>query len=119
MAASIGSRYLLNDGKGLRFSMSTGCKENHGTQPKTQAGFVVEFMGELRAYQNRCPHLGIELDWAPGDFFDQTKKLLICSTHGARFDPATGKCISGPCVGQSLKRLKVVARDGELFYQPN
>ena len=72
------------------------------------SAFVIKFEDRLYAYENRCPHLGTELDWIPGQFFDDEQAFLLCSTHGAYFKPDTGKCVSGPCVGQSLTRLPIL-----------
>lgn len=72
---------------------------------QTTPAFVVRFKDELYAFENRCPHRGVELDWEPGEFFDETQRYLICSTHGALFEPHSGKCVSGPCIGESLKAV--------------
>lgn len=92
----------LENGSGLRYQLPRG-----ETMPNMSA-FVVKFEDRLYAYENRCPHLGIELDWIPGQFFDDDQVLLVCSTHGAHFKPDTGKCVSGPCVGKSLTSLSVI-----------
>lgn len=88
----------LQNGEGLRFRVPES----------NMSAFVVKFEDRLHTYENHCPHLGTELDWAPGQFFDDEQALLVCSTHGACFKPDTGKCVSGPCVGQSLIRLNVL-----------
>ena len=31
--------------------------------------------------------------------------LIQCSNHMALFEPDTGECVSGPCVGSTLTRL--------------
>jgi len=74
---------------------------------------VVNYRGQVHAYRNRCPHRGTELDWQPGEFFDEHKTHLVCATHGALFQVDTGKCVSGPCVGQSLTRLDINAPRAE------
>ncbi len=107
---SIGKRSHLRDGTGLRFEL-----ENEPSNDATESGFVIAFQGRVYAYENRCPHLGVELDWAPGEFFDTAQEYLLCSTHGARFEPDSGKCVSGPCAGQSLSALVVFEEEGELF----
>lgn len=58
--------------------------------------------GEIRAWLNSCPHAGVRLDWRPDDFLDHTGTWLLCSMHGALFDPANGVCIAGPCRGSRL-----------------
>ena len=79
--------------------------------------FAVEYADRVYAYKNRCPHLGIELDWTPGVFFDEPGETLVCSTHGARFEPNTGRCISGPCAGLCLESVEVFEHQGELYVQ--
>jgi len=107
---SVGKCGDLFEGAGLRFDLRAGSTKSPG-----KAGFVIEFDGRVFAYENRCPHLGVELDWMPGVFFDAAQEYLLCSTHGARFKPDTGKCVSGPCVGQSLTEIAIVEEKGELF----
>ena len=80
-------------------------------------GFAVRFAGKVRAFVNRCPHLGTELDWQPGEFFEEGGLYLVCSTHGALFEPGTGYCVAGPCRGASLEPIQVRERDGRLFIE--
>src|SRR6185312_16085931 len=48
------------------------------------AAFAVRVLGGMvRVYVNRCPHMGTELDWQPGDFFEESGLYLVCATHGA------------------------------------
>jgi len=39
----------------------------------------------------------VPLDWAPGRFFSEDGREIVCHTHDARFEPLTGDCLSGPC----------------------
>lgn len=66
---------------------------------------------EVFAYVNRCPHRGTPLETFPDKFLNQTGKLLICSTHGARFRVKDGICVEGPCEGASLKPVRVYISD--------
>jgi nitrite reductase/ring-hydroxylating ferredoxin subunit len=75
---------------------------------RTLPGFVVAFNGEVYAWVNICPHRGTELDWQPGQVFDDSGLYLICATHGALFDADSGLCVSGPCTGSSLRKIDVV-----------
>jgi len=75
-------------------------------------GFVVNHDGEYHAYVNRCPHVGTPLDLWPNDFFAEDGRTLVCSTHGALYEPATGYCTAGPCAGDSLSRLPL-RREGD------
>ena len=78
-------------------------------------GFAILFNGVVYGYRNQCPHAGSTLDWTRGQFFDQSGVSLICATHGALFDPETGSCTRGPCMGQSLRPIPVEVRDGEIY----
>jgi len=77
--------------------------------------FVVRFEGKPRAYLNQCGHVPVELDWQAGQFFDYTRLYLVCSTHGALYDPASGRCVGGRCAGRGLMRLDVNERDGNIY----
>ena len=78
-------------------------------------GFVVRHGGRPRAYVNRCPHLGVELDWEPGQFFEVSGLYLVCSTHGAIFEPGSGLCIAGPCRGARLQAIAVSEQEGRIL----
>lgn len=81
------------------------------------SGFVVRYQGQVRGYRNRCPHQGLELDWQEGHFFDVDGRALICAVHGARYDPAGGRCLEGPCQGASLEALVCEERRGWVVVQ--
>lgn len=95
---------LQDGGEGARFAVA-----RYG---RTEAAFAIRFDGEVHAYLNRCAHVPTELDWVEGQFFDSDRSLLICATHGALYDPATGACLGGPCKGGRLVKLAVTERDG-------
>lgn len=81
---------------------------------KVMPAFAVAFAGEVLAYVNVCPHRGTSLDWLPGQVFDESGLYLICATHGAMFEPATGLCVAGPCSGASLQKLPVRVEQGRV-----
>lgn len=68
-------------------------------------GFVVRRGSEVSAYVNRCPHAGHALNWRPHQFLSPDGNVILCSSHGAIFDIASGACIAGPCAGRGLQRL--------------
>ena len=78
-----------------------------GWRGSTVEGFVVNFEGHYHAYVNRCAHAGTPLDWWPNEFFTDDGRLLICATHGALYEPDSGRCAGGPCGGGGLYRLAV------------
>lgn len=76
-------------------------------------GIAFDFGGDVFSFANSCPHRGTELDWQPGQVFDESGLYLVCATHGALFEPQTGRCVGGPCQGASLVRIAVdVVEDG-------
>ncbi|HEX4782268.1 MAG TPA: Rieske 2Fe-2S domain-containing protein [Usitatibacter sp.] len=98
---------LAEAGKGVRFTLA-----REGGEEK---GFAVRHAGKVRGYVNRCPHMGTELDWQPGEFFEEGGLYLVCSTHGAIFEPGNGFCAAGPCRGASLEPLEVREQDGQIL----
>ncbi len=78
-----------------------------------EAIVVLDDSDRPRAYLNRCKHLPVPLDGASREFFDATRRYLICGTHGALYEKATGFCVSGPCRGKVLTAIDVrVDADG-------
>jgi nitrite reductase/ring-hydroxylating ferredoxin subunit len=57
--------------------------------------FVLRHDGVLRGYINRCAHVPVEMDWQPGEFLDSDKRFIVCSIHGASYEPAQGRCVGG------------------------
>lgn len=77
--------------------------------------FIVRTENGLCAFINRCAHHQLELDWIEGKFFSHDLDHIICSTHGAIFEPDTGFCVAGPCIGKSLKQLDVSVVGNKVF----
>jgi nitrite reductase/ring-hydroxylating ferredoxin subunit len=98
---------VKEQGAGVRFELERwGLKQN---------AFVIRFEGAARAFLNQCGHIPVELDWQEGEFFDTTRLYLMCSTHGALYDPVSGRCISGRCAGRGLVPLPVMERNGHIY----
>lgn len=76
--------------------------------------FVVHDTAHYYAYENRCPHVGVNLNWQPDVFLNYDQTHIQCSTHGAQFRIHDGLCEWGPCVGESLRPLAVKPVDGQL-----
>lgn len=79
--------------------------------------FIVKKDNQIYAYENRCPHLKIELEWMPDQFMDSDRDFIQCSTHGALFLPDTGLCISGPCLGDKLTAIPVILESGTVHIE--
>jgi nitrite reductase/ring-hydroxylating ferredoxin subunit len=101
------SNQLLEGGCGVRFLVD----HNGHSGP----AFVVRHAGRTVAYLNRCAHRLVELDWQEGDFFDTERRHLVCATHGALYDPASGVCVSGPCLGAALTAVPVREMNGAVW----
>jgi nitrite reductase/ring-hydroxylating ferredoxin subunit len=101
------SEALADGGLGIRFEVLRA--------GEALPAFVVRHGGKVQAYVNECRHQASELDWNPGEFFDADKLYLICATHGALYEPATGLCVAGPCLGARLAPVTVSERDGNIY----
>lgn len=91
-------------GRTVKFRLAVGGREVEG--------FVVGHAGGHHAWLNRCPHVGTPLDLWPNEFLSDDGRWIVCATHGALYEPATGLCAAGPCAGDTLTRLPV-RRAGE------
>lgn len=103
----VGSVDEIEHGTTKKFTLRRGQRELEG--------MLVNFQGNLFAYINRCPHTGITLDWVNNQFFSSDKRYVMCATHGAVFEPATGECIWGPCVGLSLQSVPIEIDGGQVY----
>lgn len=81
--------------------------------------FALRFDGRVVAYLNRCLHVPTEMDWQPGEFLDADRHFIMCSIHGAVYEPLSGRCAGGPCGRGRLTAIDVVERDGEVCWYPS
>jgi nitrite reductase/ring-hydroxylating ferredoxin subunit len=79
--------------------------------------FLINFRGEFHAYINRCRHVPMAMDWVDNQFFAEQGRYLICQTHCAYYEPATGECIAGPqsAYGKHLFRVPVEVAQGSVY----
>lgn len=89
----------------------------HHRQPAR--AFALRFDGQVVAYLNRCLHVPTEMDWQPGEFLDSAREFIICSIHGATYEPRHGHCVGGPCGRGKLISLQVAERDGQVYWYPS
>lgn len=80
--------------------------------------FALRFDGQAVAYLNRCAHVPTEMDWQEGEFLDNDKRYILCSIHGAVYDPLTGHCLMGPCQRGRLTKIELTEREGQVYWQP-
>lgn len=99
---------LADSGKAVRFDVTVA-------SGRTISALVFRYQGQVFAYHNSCRHIPVELDLADGEVFDLTGHYLVCSMHGALYQPASGLCVGGPCRGQRLTPVAVSERNGQVF----
>jgi nitrite reductase/ring-hydroxylating ferredoxin subunit len=97
----------LSSGRSIRFELERG-------DPYAAEGFAYRASdGAVRAFVNVCPHRAQPLDLGDGALFDALGEIE-CQAHGARFDPSSGRCSSGPCMGSGLRPIGVEESGGEV-----
>jgi nitrite reductase/ring-hydroxylating ferredoxin subunit len=82
--------------------------------------FLINFGGEFHAYVNRCRHVPMAMDWVDNQFFAEDGRYLMCQTHNAYYEPASGECIAGPptACGKYLYRVLTEIDDGVIYARP-
>ena len=100
----------VRDGQSVKFRFCQGAE-------KFEA-FLVCHEGRYYAWRNQCAHLPLPLDLGDNDFFTLDSRHLICRTHAAVYEPASGECISGPCAGKWLIPVEVEVRGNEVVLRP-
>ncbi|MEO7336116.1 MAG: Rieske 2Fe-2S domain-containing protein [Caldimonas sp.] len=81
--------------------------------------FALRFDGRVVGYLNRCLHVPTEMDWMPGEFLDSDREFIMCSTHGAVYEPLTGRCAGGPCGRGRLTMIELIERGNRVFWIPS
>jgi nitrite reductase/ring-hydroxylating ferredoxin subunit len=64
--------------------------------------------GDLRAYSQKCTHLGCVVFW------QAEEDRLYCPCHEGVFDPSTGAAVAGP-PDRPLARIDIEIRDGVVW----
>ena len=100
-----GGADLADGDPGIRFTI-----ERNG---RAVEAFAIRYGGIVHANLNACPRQAVELDWVRRAFFTADSRHLVCSLHGALYEPGTGRCIAGPCRGRALAKLQAAEREGD------
>jgi nitrite reductase/ring-hydroxylating ferredoxin subunit len=102
----------LKPGESIKFLMPI-----RGTDEEC---FLINFDGEFHAYVNRCRHVPMPMDWVDNQFFGEEGRYLMCQTHNAYYEPASGECIAGPssACGKFLYRVPVEIKDAVIYARP-
>lgn len=66
--------------------------------------------GDLRAFTQKCTHLGCVVFW------QSDEHRLYCPCHEGAFEPTTGEPIAGP-PDRPLSRIDLEVRDGTIWAQ--
>jgi nitrite reductase/ring-hydroxylating ferredoxin subunit len=81
--------------------------------------FALRFDQRPVGYVNRCAHVPVEMDWQPGEFLDLDRRFIVCSIHGATYEPADGRCMGGPCGRSRLMPLELHEAGGQVYWYPS
>lgn len=73
--------------------------------------FLIRHAQGFSAYRNQCQHWPVPMDLGDGDFYYAAIDRIVCKTHGATYEPATGFCDSGPCFRGNLTAYAVETRE--------
>jgi nitrite reductase/ring-hydroxylating ferredoxin subunit len=83
-----------------------------GQGPRT---FLVGRLADgWRAYHNVCRHRALPLDLGARSPMSDDGRYLLCHQHGALYRLDDGKCVVGPCAGESLSPIPVAGDEDAL-----
>ncbi|NDY93786.1 Rieske (2Fe-2S) protein [Ideonella livida] len=84
----------------VRSGQARGCLPDEDGQDRV---FIVRHGEVLHAWRNACPHIpGAPMAWKRHAYLSPEGTQVMCHAHGARFEPDTGLCVHGPCLGRHL-----------------
>lgn len=98
--------------------VAEGAARGFRLQGQRQKVIVTRRAGRLYGWLDACPHYegGTPMAWKSDAYLNGAGTHLACHSHGALFDPQTGACVLGPCLGDSLTRVELhIAATGEVF----
>ncbi len=102
----LGPLEVIADGKARNYVLQIGEAFFHG--------FVVRQGVRVYGYVDRCPHAGMPLAEELDQYLTPQGDYIACSWHGALFQIASGRCIGGPCAGQSLTTWPVAVEGDQI-----
>ncbi|MGH7917218.1 MAG: Rieske (2Fe-2S) protein [Candidatus Binataceae bacterium] len=112
------TRYLV--GRVTELKPGTSMKFLMPVRSIDEECFVINFHGDFHAYVNRCRHVPMAMDWIDNQFFAEQGRYLMCQTHNAYYEPASGECVAGPpsACGKFLYRVPLEIEDGVIYARP-
>jgi nitrite reductase/ring-hydroxylating ferredoxin subunit len=100
----------IEDGEGKGFVLGEGTARREIV--------VIREGRRVYGYVNSCPHVGTPLELQPGRFMNADGSYILCHTHGALFEIESGRCIAGPCAGESLTPVALVLDEQQVVRLP-
>lgn len=79
---------------------------------------VVRTQQRIQGFANVCPHNGSPLARQARRGYlleNPSGPVLRCDVHNAHFDPFSGQCTKGPCVGHHLSPVALRIEQGRIF----
>jgi nitrite reductase/ring-hydroxylating ferredoxin subunit len=74
--------------------------------------FVVRRGTALHGWLDRCPHEGATpMPYRRHAYLNKAGTRIVCYAHGAQFEIDTGRCVVGPCLGDSLTPVPIELTD--------
>lgn len=75
---------------------------------------VLRREGRVHGWLDLCPHYtgGTPMAWRRDAYLNADGSRIVCFSHNALFDPETGECTDGPCLGKRLRRIPLVEAEG-------
>lgn len=82
--------------------------------------FIVRIKGQLYGWRNACPHInGAPMAWRKDAYLNAKGTHIACHAHGALFEPETGVCVQGPCMGKALQAVQISeSENGQVMLNP-
>lgn len=83
--------------------------------------FALCYHAQIHVWRDLCPHHGTTpLAWRRDAYLNADASRIVCAAHGAQFEPDTGLCTLGPCLGESLTRVPTrMNADGDIDIELN
>lgn len=76
--------------------------------------FLIRQGEQVWGYVNQCPHAGHQLNWVGDRFLNRERDHILCASHGALFEMASGLCVGGPCPGEQLTAVALELEAGDI-----
>jgi len=91
---------------------SLGSGEMRGLVVDATKVLLVNVGGDVRAYEDACPHRGVPLSWGS---LESPSGTLTCAMHLWQYDARTGEGLDPR--GVALRRLPAKVEDGGIWVE--